>query len=548
MKNNNIISVTGCSPTIKKLGLSVACSMSVLMSVPVAQAFTIDTGNPNIRLSWDNSIRYSAGWRVEDKSEDVLSSYNPNLDDGDRNFNKGLISNRMDLLSEFDLSYDRRYGVRLSGAAWYDDVYNKGTDNDGSGLSNNLNGSFDEFPDETEELHGRDAEILDAFLYGNFNVDGKSLSLKAGQYTQIYGESLFFGGNGIAGAQAPVDIVKLLSVPGSTFQEILRPVGQLGANLVINESLSVGAYYQYEWEKARLPGAGSYFSFSDFADAGGDYMYLPPALGGLSHRVGDITPSDDGQFGAQIKIKDGNYEYGLYAAQYHDKFPQFYVRPGSSEYTLVYGESIKTLGASVSTLIGEANVAAEVSVRKDMPLAGVGNVVIDVAGNGDGDKNALYPVGNTFHAQISAITLMNESPLWDGATLLGEVAYNRITSIEENRGQLDPNTTRSSAALRLLLELEYFQAMQGVDLKLPIGLGYGISGNPAIGGTGFSPEGGGDLSVGLKFDYLKTWRGGVQYTHYFGSAGGIVDSTAALSGDQVHADRDFISFNIQRSF
>ncbi|MNG36344.1 hypothetical protein D3C84_1233460 [compost metagenome] len=58
----------------------------------------------------------------------------------------------------------------------------------------------------------------------------------------------------------------------------------------------------------------------------------------------------------------------------------------------------------------------------------------------------------------------------------------------------------------------------------------------------------GDLSVGLKFDYMKKWTGGIQYTHYLGSAGGIVDENLALSGDQVHADRDFISLNIQRTF
>ena len=35
------------------------------------------------------------------------------------NFDKGLISNRVDILSAFDLSYKRKYGFRVSGAAWY---------------------------------------------------------------------------------------------------------------------------------------------------------------------------------------------------------------------------------------------------------------------------------------------------------------------------------------------------------------------------------------------------------------------------------------------
>ena len=83
-------------------------------------------------MSWDNTVKYSAAWRVRDVDSNVAdNSIGPqaNTNDGDLNFDKGLISNRLDLLSEFDLRYKRNYGLRLSGAAWYDDVYNKSNDN-----------------------------------------------------------------------------------------------------------------------------------------------------------------------------------------------------------------------------------------------------------------------------------------------------------------------------------------------------------------------------------------------------------------------------------
>ncbi|WP_340139825.1 DUF1302 domain-containing protein [Ectopseudomonas oleovorans] len=519
-------------------------ALSGLPFVQDAQAFAIDTGNPDLAVAWDNTLKYSAAWRVEGQSDEVRPAFNPNLDDGDNNFDRGLISNRFDILSELDISYRRSYGVRVSGAAWYDDVYNHSNDND-SQTSNNLSVARNHFTKETERLHGRDAELLDAFAYGKVDFDDMSLSLRGGRYSQIYGESLFFGGNGIANAQSSVDIIKLLSVPSSTFKEILRPIGQVGANLLVNENLTLGAYYQYEWEQARLPAAGSYFSFADFVDEGGEQFFIP----GLAlTRGNDIDARDSGQFGLQAKFKYGDFEYGLYAARYHDKFPQFYLRPGQQDYALVYGEDIKTFGASISTLIGETNVAAEVSVRRDTPLAAVGNVVVDLTGNGDGSSNPLYPVGNTFHAQVSAINVLPESALWDGATLLGEIAYNRVTSVDKNRDQLDPNVTRNASSLRVLFQPEYFQVFPGVDLTVPIGLGYGIDGNTALLGTGFSPEGGGDLSLGAQFDYRKTWRGGITFTHFFGSAGGIVDENAALSGDQVFADRDFISLSLQRTF
>lgn len=52
------------------------------------------------------------------------------------------------------------------------------------------------------------------------------LSGRAGRHTQLYGETLFLGANGIAAAQGPVDLVKAFSLPGAQFKEIAMPVGQ----------------------------------------------------------------------------------------------------------------------------------------------------------------------------------------------------------------------------------------------------------------------------------------------------------------------------------
>lgn len=545
MKSKASLSLASVQPSSRKLQLAIAVALVGTQGIPDVEAFAIDTGNPDYAIAFDNTVKYSAAWRLHNQDDAVRPTYNPNLDDGDNNFNRGLISDRLDLLSELDMSYQRRYGVRVSGAAWYDDVYNRGNDNH-TDTVNSLSVRNDQFTADTRDLQGRDGELLDAFGYGKFDLGDMSLSLRGGRYSQIYGESLFFGGNGIAVAQSPVDIIKLLSVPSSTFKEIIRPVGQVGGTLLVNQNVTLGAYYQYRWEQARLPAAGSYFSYADFLDEGGESFILGPGV--FLRRGKDIDASNSGQYGFQVKIKSGEFEYGLYAARYHDKFPQFYLRPGQGDYALVYGEGIKTFGASISTLIGDTNVAAETSIRRNTPLAATGNVVVDVTGTGDGDHNPLYPVGNTYHAQVSAISVLANNGLWDGATLLGEVAYNRITSVDKNRDQLDPNITRNASSLRTLFTPEYFQVFPGVDMTVPLGIGYGISGNTGVLGAGFSPEGGGDVSLGLQFDYRKTWRGGITVTHYYGSAGGVVDSNGALSGDQVYADRDFVAISLQRTF
>lgn len=547
----------------KKCNLAFSVAIASLALCNGASAMTIDTGNRDIRMSWANTLKYSAAWRVEDQDASVADNsigVQANTNDGDLNFDKGLISNRLDVLSELNFTYKRKYGFRLSGAAWYDSVYNTSHDNPGAlggALYNPRSADTDEFTEDTEELHGRDAELLDAFVFGNFYLGRQSLNAKAGRFTQLYGESLFFGSNGVAAAQTSLDLVKALSVPNSRFQEILRPVNQISAQLQLSQDLSVGAYYQLEWRETRLPASGSYFSFADFIDDGGETIILGP--GQSVFRGDDQDASDSGQFGAQVKLKASEYDFGLYAAQYHDKMPQFYVRPGVNvqpgsigDYLLTYAEDIKMVGASASTLIGDMNVAAEVSFRDDMPLVASGNTVI-LPGNmtADNSDNTAYPVGRTFHANLSVVNVFNEGLIWDGATLLAEMAFNRRLSISENGDQLDPSATRDATAVQFLFTPEYFQVAPGLDLKTPIGASYGIDGRSSVNGALFPSEHGGNLSLGVTADYQRTWQAGLNYTHYYGSAGSVIKYDTAvpeLSYKNFHGDRDFISLTVQRTF
>ena len=129
-----------------------AAAVVVLAFVGPAGAFQIQTDVPELKMTWDNTVKYSNAFRL--KGQDSTLTGNPNLDDGDRNFNKGLISNRLDLLSELDVQY-QDFGVRASGAAWYDDVYNKRNDNDSPFTANQTSTAYNEFTSETRNLHGR---------------------------------------------------------------------------------------------------------------------------------------------------------------------------------------------------------------------------------------------------------------------------------------------------------------------------------------------------------------------------------------------------------
>ncbi|MBN2791428.1 MAG: DUF1302 domain-containing protein [Desulfuromonadales bacterium] len=521
----------------------------MLLPTPPASAFQFDTGNPDIGIRWDNTLKYSTAYRLKNQSDTLVAD--ANYDDGDRNFDKGLVSNRVDWLSELEANFTYG-GIRLSGAAWYDDVYNRSNDNDSPFTNNSTSVSNDKFTDDTRELHGRNAELLDAFVYGRFDMGEVGTTLRAGRHTLIYGETLFFGANGIADAQGPVDLVKLLTVPSSQFKEVLRPVEQVSASFQLTPNLSMGAYYQLCWHESKLPGAGSYLSNADIIGEGSESWILGPGVA-MSHRS-DMEPGDSGQGGLQLRynLDSLGIDLGLYAARYHAKTPSgAYIDPVNLRYRWVYAEDIDTVGASATGSIGQLNLATELSYRHNAPLNSDPQVSIGLTG--DNDKNILYAVGNTFHANLSGIYVMPPTAMWDGASFLFELAYNRTLSVSENKSAVAQNTTRDAWASRMIFEPTYFQVLSGLDLSIPMGLGYNFDGrSSAVANFNGGSSKAGDLSIGINAVYQTVWKAGLSYIKYFGGSETFTvphnSPTPHLSFNQTLADRDFIAFNISRAF
>jgi hypothetical protein len=550
-----------------------AVAFETALLTPSAAAFEFETGNADVKARWDNTIKYSIADRLKDRSS-ILTS-DPNLDDGDRNFKKGgLISNRVDLLSEFDVTY-RNVGMRVSGAGWYDDVYNRSNHNNSIGIFgpgtstvNAVSVPPNEFTKAVRNLHGQKAELLDAFVFGKGELGDVSGSVRAGKHSLLYGESLFFGNNGIAGAQAPVDIIKLQSVPSTPFKELIRPVNQFSGQLQFPLNLTVGGYYKFHWERDRLPGVGSYFSTTDILDVGaerilaGPNTVIPRGAPFFLSRIGDNEAKNSGQWGAQVRFRPESQdtEYGLYAANFHSRSPVVYTyavgfNPVSGhvgDYRLVFPEDIKVYGASLTTSVGPANVGAEISYRHNMPLVAQGGAVAIPSGvAADNRNNPRYPVGNTAHAQISFVSLLVPTALWQGGTFLGEIAWNRRLEISKNASALDTNATRDASAARITFEPAYFQVLNGLDISVPVGVGYGLSGKSSVFNPGFSVYHSGDVSIGLKGDYLRVWKVALNYTHFIGSDTPTTVVNAGVRGysyGQALGDRDFISLSLQRTF
>ncbi|SEN92982.1 Protein of unknown function [Duganella sp. CF517] len=565
--------------TKKSLSRSIL-AMAVTAALPAAHAYDFETANPELKISWNNTFKYSGAYRLQDADSRLLAGGYPaagpgdftgyNLDDGNQNFRKkGIVSSRIDWLSEFDMG-TRTLGMRVSAAGWYDDAY-MGTNDNGSSASNaiTLTGQgANRFAKGTRVLHGRNAELLDAFVFAKGTLGELPGTIRSGRHTLQYGESLFFGANGIANAQGPVDLVKLLSVPGAQFKEILRPVNQVSGQLQVAPTVSIGGYYQFEWRPTQIPGAGSYLSSYDAAGAGAAAFLVAPTNSGAPAFITqpDMKAKNSGQGGVQLKWSpsDSDVEYGFYAARYHDKSPYFYLGfapsfpPGApSTVQAVYAENIRTFGVSASTVMLGVNVAAEASIRRNTPLVSDPTPNF-LSRNGTGaiannSANPAYAVGNTAHVNLSAIYVMPTNPFFQGASLLGEIAWNRATSVDF-QGALDPNTTRDATAARVIFEPAYFQVIDGLDLTIPIGVGYNIDGRSrAIFNFNGGAEHGGDFNIGINATYHQDWKFGISYVKFLGGTGTFLKNNPAtntpmLSYAQSLKDRDYISFNIKRSF
>jgi Protein of unknown function (DUF1302) len=545
---------------------AIAAAVMLFSPLPASAGELFNNGDAVAR--WDNVLAYSSAFRTQSRNPALLT--NINSDDADRNFTSGIVSNRFDLLSQFDFSASG-FGIEASAAAWYDFVYHQKNQNDSPDTFNPYSVPHDQFPRAVRHLQGAYAELVNGFAYGSFNVGDFPVSVRVGRHTLLWGESLFFPENGIAGGQAPVDENKVLGRPGAYARDVYMPVAQAWGSIQLPGGFSFEAYNQFEWRKTRLPSAESWLSTADFLDAGGERYLL--GNGQYLLRAGDQKGSSSGQFGAALRWSTGDVDLGLYALRFNAKDPQIYFRPGdvtalnslytqypairpgadlnalypggtidssivnyargmTGSYRLVYPEGIQLYGASASVTFANINIAGEISGRTNAPLPSI--ALFELPGRpGDADRNALYATGATLNAQISTTTSFSRTALWDTAELDAEIAANRRLAVTRNASALDTRDT-SSVAIRALFQPTWFEVLPDVNLNLDIALGFGPPSYSRL--AFYGAESATDFELGVTAAYRVYWRTSVTYTHFAGSP-----------QHQPLADRDFLMFSIQRN-
>ncbi len=543
-------------------GLYVLAIAAFLGVCSNADAFEVKTGNEDIKINWDNSIRYNLGYRIGKADENVLA--NPDLDDGERNFKTGFVASRVDLLSEMDISYQRKFGIRLSGAGWYDQVYHNHLRDDMS-TSNAIdsNGNKIAINSYTKDYNaGPNGELLDAFAFGKFEIAEIPIQVKVGRNTQFWGEGLMLnaGLNGIAYAQSPLDIAKGYAVPNTSIKELFRPLNNISVTAQPTSTLTVMGQYFLEWEPNRYPEAGSYMAPYDYLFNGGVGSQQYYAFG--LTRGNDIRPKDVGDWGIGLRWNPemlNGTTFGLYYRNFSDKMPQAHADIDNGQLRFAYADNIDLVGISYSQQILGVSVGGEFSYRHNMPLLNQG-AAVTAAGLPKGG-NVSTARGDTLHAVLNFLGLINKTPLFDSASWIAEFNwgnYLRVTkdTIDAN----NPNgtfmgynsyteinrATKDFVSVDLNFVPVWYQVLPGADLSMPLNYSRGLRGNSP---TNIMQKDSGSWSAGFSVDYLARHKFDIAYVDFFGKY--RVDPVLGLinNGDpSLLKDRGTLSFTYRYTF
>lgn len=458
---------------LAKLPLAVS-----LASTLAAPAFGVTFNMGEIEGSFDSSLSVGASWSVRGADPDLVGARNGGQassqtgDDGRLNFKKGeTFSKIFKGIHDLELKYGDT-GVLVRGKYWYDFELK-----DESRLLYDIEDS-----NRKEAAQSSGAQILDAFIYHNYNIADLPGSVRLGKQVVSWGESTFIFNS--INAINPVDAAAFRR-PGAEIKEGLIPVNMFYVSQSLTDNLSAEAFYQLEWDQTVADNCGTFFAVDVVQDGCTDRLAVAGSdLGGPGStgykyvgRLGDNDPRDSGQYGIALRWfaeELNDTEFGFYTMNYHSRTPilsyvagqSVYLLPSSVEdpatgelyakYYLDYPEDIRLHGVSFSTNIGSTAVNGELSYRPNMPMQinttdltlgaiaqgglaqalGVPtNLPIFTSGHanfGSGEVLKGYERKPMTQAQVTVTQFVDQVAGAERLTLVGEVGYSHISNLNAN--------------------------------------------------------------------------------------------------------------------
>jgi len=296
-------------PRLSLLALAIAGMSQV-------QAADINMGDFNLKI--DSKLTLGSSWRMEDRNNDYIAAgtlgaqgitpgiaTNPtyqgnsssNTDNGNMNFDKGdafsqvITGNHTLNLSHNDY---RNVGAKVSFRYWYDHALNELDGPNNAGLVHDWKDA-EAFDDAKSGV-----ELMDAYIWGEFDVAGRPAQAILGRHVLNWGQSTFIQGG--QNAANPID-VQALRRPGAELRDALLPVTMLSGSIALDEmgNFNLEGYYQLEWQRTRADACGTYFANADFAAEGCGPVYYQSSFNEQANSKGDIGALQGGQLDSVYK-------------------------------------------------------------------------------------------------------------------------------------------------------------------------------------------------------------------------------------------------------
>lgn len=450
---------------IRRAPLALAIATAALWTAP-ASAVEFEAGDWT--GNWNTTLSIGSSWRAEGPDHALVPPGDGKavgINDGrggsttgtgNLNYKRG---DRYSTIAKFvtDVSLAKEgKGVLVRAKGWYDDELENGDVHYGNQANGYQKGRplSDNGYEKLQRFRG--VELLDAYVYGDFEVADMPLQARVGRQVVNWGESLFVPGiNQINAFDVPA-----LRRAGTEIKEALLPAGMVYGNLGVGNGRSVEAFYQFQRAVTPIDGCGSYWSVTEGmvgAEPGACTMAValgataPGSMAAPAAQVAAIKgrkSSHGGQGGLAMRfpVEALDTEFGIYAANIHSRTPIVSAfkntapAPVRPKAFWEYPEDIRIFALTATTTVKGWSVGSELSYSPNTPvqLNGADMVVGLVRGLGPlAGKAAATPAGGYFRGydrykktqlQVNGVNLFSNVLGADSLTVAAEAVaqYNSV--------------------------------------------------------------------------------------------------------------------------
>ena len=319
----------------------------------------LDYANASHQLLGLNSY-VGEGSAANQVAVDAPGQFSNNNDDGNINYDKGDLTQAVGKLAMDITAHYRGFDLFVRGYGFYDAENHGRSDYNpniqtvdstsgagqirrgiGEAASRPRNGTM-------EKQVGIGAKLLDAYISTVIPLgEDRDLTIKLGNQNINWGESTLLVVGSLNSFSTP-NVNSLYRPAFLELSEVLEPTPALMVSTTIVPNVSIEAFYQYAWQPAEIPPAGSYLSTVDIgSDNQRDYIFLDFGktaedpdrlalpdqimLSAITDTSGTVTlrpqnrAKDSGQFGVTLKYYaewlNSGTELALYAGRYHSRLP-----------------------------------------------------------------------------------------------------------------------------------------------------------------------------------------------------------------------------------